>query len=353
MLTICPVDGIPEIVPGTNLGATVADAMRRGGTTLIDGDVVVVTSKVVSKSEDLFVVAGDRSALTLQEARSVVTERATTGAPTRVVESVAGPVMAGAGIDASNAGDDRLLLLPRDPDASAARIHAQLQSALPSSVSFGLVLSDTSGRPWRAGVSDFALGVHGLDPLDDLRGRADTEGRDLAVTIRNLADEIAAAADLVKGKLERVPVAVVRGLAHLVTTDTAQSLHGRDLVRSGPSDWFGLGRAEAVRAALGVPPGTPRAAAAGLESVHPEPLLDRVRRASRVALSAGDPADAVATHLTDERAEDGTVELLVAGADPVVLGRVWARHEVALAGERLTSEVIAHGPQSVRLHVRG
>lgn len=347
MLTILPVEGMPEILPGADVGAAVAAALTAADSRLLDGDVVVVTSKIVSKAEDLYVRSDDRAALTLQEARAVVTERATTGHPTRVVQSVAGPVMAGAGIDASNAGDDRLLLLPRDPDASAARIHHELLAALPDSPSFGVVLSDTSGRPWRAGVSDFALGVHGLEPLDDLRGRADTEGRDLAVTIRNLADEIASAADLVKGKLERVPVAIVRGLGHLVTPDTPDSLHGRDLVRSGPSDWFGLGRAEAVRTALGVPPATPQAEAVGLESVHPEPLLERVRRASRVALSAGDSAEVGVSC-----AVGGEVELSVTATDSVALGRVWARHEVALAGERLTTEVVDHDQHTVRLQVR-
>ncbi len=350
MITLLPVHGIPEITPGTDLGSTLADALRACRITLTDGDIVVVTSKIVSKAEGLFAAHGDRARLTLEESQAVVTERATSGAPTRVVSALAGPVMAGAGIDASNAADDRLLLLPRDPDASAARVHAGLAAAVGGTARFGVVLSDTAGRPWRAGLVDFALGLHGIDPLDDLRGRPDTEGRDLAVTVRNLADEIAAAADLVKGKVDRVPAAVVRGLSALVTQDPATP-RARDLVRKGPDDWFSMGRAEAVRAALGVPPGSAASEAVGVESVHPEPLVERVRRAARVALSGGDAARIEATPDSAPGGPDGTVTATLTADDPVVLGRTWARLEVALAGERLVAQALAREPHGLRLQV--
>jgi coenzyme F420-0:L-glutamate ligase/coenzyme F420-1:gamma-L-glutamate ligase len=121
----------------------------------------------------------------------------------------------------------------------------------------GVVLSDTSGRPWRVGQTDFALGAYALHVTDDLRGGIDPDGRPLAVTTRAVADEIASAADLAKGKVHAVPVAVLRGLSGLVPEVADPSAaRGRDLVRTGPDDWFGYGRIEAVRATLGIEPGT-------------------------------------------------------------------------------------------------
>ncbi len=349
MISLLPVPGIPEITPGTDLGAVIRDALHAIGEDVRDGDIVVVTSKIVSKAEGLFVSNDDRARLTLRESQAVVTERSTPGQPTRVVAAMAGPVMAGAGIDASNAGDDRLLLLPRDPDASATRVHARLRDAGVGGTRFAVVLSDTAGRPWREGLVDFALGLHGLVALHDLRGHADAKGRDLAVTVRNLADEIAAAADLVKGKLDRVPVAIVRGLPDLVTSESG---HGgaRGLVRRGPQDWFAMGRAEAVRAALGIAPGSPASERVGIESVQPEALDERVGRAARVALSQGDMAEI--EPLVDANATD-CIRVRITADDPVALGRVWARFEVALAGERLTPGVVGRDAGTVHLDVTG
>ncbi len=349
MISLLPVPGIPEITPGTDLGIVIRNALHAIGERLRDGDIVVVTSKIVSKAEGLFVPNDDRARLTLRESQAVVTERSTPGQPTRVVASVAGPVMAGAGIDASNAGDDRLLLLPRDPDASAARVHACLREAGSADTRFAVVLSDTAGRPWREGLVDFALGLHGLVALHDLRGHADAKGRDLAVTVRNLADEIAAAADLVKGKLDRVPVAIVRGLPDLVTSEPGCG-GARGLVRRGPQDWFAMGRAEAVRAALGIAPGSPASERVGIESVQPETLDARAGRAARVALSQGDPA--TIEPLMDAITADG-IRMRITADDPVVLGRVWARLEVALAGERLTSHLADRDARTVRIDVTG
>jgi len=324
-VTILPVAVAGEITPDSDLPGLLAGLLRSA---LTAGDVLVVTSKVISKWLGLYAEPGvDRADLVLQQSRSVVAERLTDNGVTRIVEATAGPVMAGAGIDASNAGDDRLLLLPHDADDVARRLRREISENLGRPTDFAVVLSDTSGRAWRAGLTDFALGAAGLLPIDDLRGLPDTAGRDLAVTIRNIADEVAAAADLVKGKVDRVPAAVVSGLAAYVTTQDGPGARG--LVRTGPTDWFGLGRAEAVRAALGVAPGTAPAVEVGIESTGPEPLRERAVRALRVALAAGDPVEADVTGPTD-----APVTIVLRSADPVALGRVWARLEAALAGER-------------------
>ncbi|KNX37746.1 coenzyme F420-0:L-glutamate ligase [Luteipulveratus halotolerans] len=339
---LLPVTGLPEVRPGDDLGRLVVEALERAGTPLVDGDVVVVTSKVVSKAEGLIAStdAIDRSELVLRESHRVVSERSTDTGVTRVVASHAGPVMAGAGIDASNTGDAELLLLPHDPDASARWVHDKILAAVARPVRIGVVLSDTAGRPWRTGLVDLALGLSGIQALDDLRGRSDTEGRDLAVTVRCLADEIAAAADLVKGKVDRVPVAVVRGLGQVVVADGSTA---RSLVRAGVEDWFALGRAEAVRDALGVSPGSALSDNIGIESVRPEPLSRRVDRALQVALTGGDAVEAA--HL----AGDATVVRLRARSE-LQLGRAWARFEVALAGERLQS-ASSHEDGTVVVHI--
>jgi len=137
-----------------------------------------------------------------------------------------------------------VLLLPEDPDASAARIRARLRELL--GVRVGVVVSDTLGRPWRIGLTDGAIGVAGLVPLDDLRGRTDGHGNRLEATITAVADEIAAAAELVKGKLDGVPVALVRGLGHLVTDETGPG--ARALIRPPAEDMFRYGSADVLRA---------------------------------------------------------------------------------------------------------
>ena len=144
------------------------------------------------------------------------------------------------------------------------------------------MLSDTAGRPWRSGQTDFALGAAGVEVLDDLRGATDADGRALAVTSRAIADELAAAADLVKGKADAVPVALVRGAGAWVGSEDGAGAAA--LVRTGREDWFGYGHAEAVRASLGVEPGSPAADECGIAAVHPEPVGDRIGRAVRVAL---------------------------------------------------------------------
>lgn len=342
MISVRPVGFAAEVTPDTDLPALLATLLAGE---LQTGDVLVITSKIVSKWLGLYAAAGaDRTNLVLQEAHSVVAERATATGVTRVVHAIAGPVLAGAGIDASNSGDDRLLLLPHEPDEVARRMRRDLAEMLGRPTDFAVVLSDTSGRPWREGLTDFALGAAGLRPVDDLRGLPDSAGRDLAVTVRNIADEIASAADLAKGKVDRIPVALLSGLSDFVTADDGPGCAG--LVRTGPTDWFALGRAEAVRSALGVPPGTALAREAGIEAAAPEPLRERAERSVQVALAAGDHVQA---ELTGE-SDDGVV-IRLKSADPVDLGRVWARLEVALAGERLAGTSVREA-DSVRLTVR-
>ena len=277
-VVLTPLLGMPEVRPGDDLASLVLDAVSANGMALRDGDLLVVSSKVASKALGLTAPAGDRAAAVLGQARRVVAERDTPLGVTRVVEAVAGPVMAAAGVDASNTGaDDVVLLLPQDPDAVARDLREAILQRTPG-VAVGVVLSDTAGRPWRVGQTDFALGSAGVRLVDDLRGGHDADGRPLSVTERCVGDEIAAAADLVKGKASGVPVALVRGLAAAVTPGNVAP-GARSLVRTGPSDWFGSGRVEAVRAALGVEAGTDLATEVGIPSALPEPTAVRLERA--------------------------------------------------------------------------
>lgn len=239
-LTVWGVTGIPEIGPGDDLVQAILDAV---GDTLQDGDILAVTSKIVSKAEGRQVAAADREkAITDQTVRVVATREHPRGV-TRIVENPQGLVMAAAGVDASNAPDGVVLLLPEDPDASARALAAGLREGTGRRVA--VVLTDTLGRPWREGQTDAAIGAAGLRVVDDLRGSTDASGHVLEATIAAVADEIAAAADLVKGKASRMPVAVVRGLEHLVGD---LDLPGaRALVRAADQDMFRLGSDEAWR----------------------------------------------------------------------------------------------------------
>jgi len=253
-------DGLGEIRPGDDLTTVIGDLLARatGADALTDADIVVVTSKIVSKAEGRIVQAADREQAITDETVRVVAVREHAGGLTRIVENRLGLVMAAAGVDASNTADGTVLLLPVDPDASARRLRAGLQERF--GVRLAVVITDTAGRPWRYGQTDLAIGAAGVVVLDDLRGTTDTHGRVLQATVAAVADEIASTAELVKGKASGRPVAVVRGLAHLVTDD-----HGpgaRALVRLGPEDMFARGSAEAYAdgwkdATDGRPPRTP------------------------------------------------------------------------------------------------
>ncbi|MBM6400963.1 coenzyme F420-0:L-glutamate ligase [Phycicoccus sp. MQZ13P-5] len=339
--------GVPEVVAGDDLAGLLLAALAAAGRRLEDGDCLVVSSKVVSKARGL-TWDGERAGAVDAHTRRVVAERGSASGVTRVVESVSGPVMAAAGVDASNTGPSgAVLLLPEDPDAEAAGLRAALLAAagLDPGSRCGVVLSDTAGRPWRAGLTDFALGAAGLVVLDDLRGGVDHDGRPLAVTARAVADEVAAAADLVKGKADGVPAALVRGLPAEWFAPSPAAAGARSLVRTGAGDWFATGHVEALRAALGVAPGSAESAAVGIRSVAPEPLAERVARV--VALALHDVEDGSA----DVSVGADAAEVVLAAEDPYDLGRLVVRAEVAAASEDLVAELASRTPTSATLRL--
>ena len=236
---ILPITGLPEFRPGDDLAAAIAAAAPW----LRDGDIVVVTSKVVSKCEGRVVTApsdpDERDALRRRlidtEAVRVLARRGRT----LITENRNGLVQAAAGVDGSNVAATELALLPENPDSSAAELRAALRDA--AGVGVGVVVTDTMGRAWRNGQTDAAIGSAGLPVLHSYAGARDGHGNELLVTEVAVADEIAAAADLVKGKLTGVAVAVVRGVA--LRDDGSTAAH---LVRGGQDDLFWLGTAEAV-----------------------------------------------------------------------------------------------------------
>ncbi len=208
---------------------------------LVDGDVLLVTSKIVSKAEGRLVEAADREAAIDAETVRVVARRGAL----RIVENRQGLVMAAAGVDASNTPAGTVLLLPEDADASARAIRDELRDTL--GVDVGVVITDTFGRPWRAGLTDVAIGAAGVRVLDDLRGGTDAHGNPLSAGhCVATADELAAAGDLVKGKASGLPVAVVRGLPHVAAEDDGEGT--RAMVRGARDDMFRLGTSEAVEA---------------------------------------------------------------------------------------------------------
>ncbi|CAA9342888.1 MAG: Coenzyme F420-0:L-glutamate ligase @ F420-1:L-glutamate ligase / Nitroreductase family protein Rcas_3978 [uncultured Nocardioidaceae bacterium] len=240
--TVTPVTGIGEVSLGTDLAALVADRAD-----LRDGDVVAVTSKIVSKSEGRVVVlepGQGREDVLDQETDRVVARRG----PTTIVRTRHGLVMAAAGIDISNTAPGTAVLLPVDPDGTARRLREGLHEH--TGVNVAVVVTDTSGRAWRTGQTDIAIGAAGLVVLDDHAGRTDRYGNPLLVTAPAVADEVAAAAELATGKLSASPVAVVRGLAAVVLTRGEHGAGAAALVREEASDMFGYGAREAVVRAL-------------------------------------------------------------------------------------------------------
>lgn len=233
-----PVPGLPEVEAGADLGTLICEAAL-AGPGLADGDILVITSKIVSKAEDR-VVAGDRDSAIKAETVRVVARRG----PTTISQTRHGLVMAAAGVDESNTAPGTLVLLPVDPDASAEALRKSITERAGARV--GVIITDTMGRPWRAGQTDAAIGAAGIMPLRDHRGQQDTFGNVLEVTIAAVADEIAAAADLVKQKASGVPVAVVRGLADLVTD--AAGPGAAALIRPAEDDMFRLGAADVLTA---------------------------------------------------------------------------------------------------------
>ncbi len=269
-LEILPVRGIGEVRPGDDLAALITTAAPW----LRDGDVLVVTSKIISKAEGRLVgvpvegperEAAREAALAAETARTVARRGSV-----RIVQTHHGFVMASAGIDASNVARDHLVLLPVDPDASARSLRAALRAR--AGLDVAVVVSDTMGRPWRTGLTDVALGAAGIQALRDYRGERDAHGNELHITQVAVVDELCAAAELVKNKYDQVPVAVVRGLA---VTGTPDGPGAAVLVRDAEHDLFSLGTAEARadgQRALAVPStveisGTPVEVTAALDLV--------------------------------------------------------------------------------------
>ena len=241
-VTCLPVHGIGEISIGEDLAATICAAAS-----LQDGDVLVVTSKVVSKAE------GQVRRTTKAEAVKEETDRVLAArGGTLIVRNRQGLVMAAAGVDMSNTSAGTVVLLPGDPDDSARRMRVAVRRLIGRDVA--VVVTDTAGRAWRNGQTDIAIGVAGLQVVHDYAGHVDGYGNPLLVTLTAVADEIAAAADLVKGKLAGCPVAVVRGLGQLVLPPGQHGPGARALVREEGDDLFGYGAREAVDAALRAEP---------------------------------------------------------------------------------------------------
>lgn len=209
-VTVLGVEGIGEAQPGDDVAALIGDAVD-GQHTLADGDIVVVTHKLISKAEGRVVELADDGPdshrhLVEQEAVRIIRRRG----PLVIAQTKHGFICANAGVDRSNAGHARAVLLPEDPDRSANRIRLRLQQRFGATIA--VIVTDTFGRAWRRGLVDVAIGVAGMEPIDDLRGQTDTFGKVLEVSEVAIVDEVAAAADLVMGKATAIPAAIVRGV---------------------------------------------------------------------------------------------------------------------------------------------
>ncbi|MGO2023210.1 MAG: coenzyme F420-0:L-glutamate ligase [Brachybacterium tyrofermentans] len=355
-VNILPVLGIGEIRAGDDLAGLLLPALQ--AMDVQDGDVLCVSTKIVSKALGLRVDPEHRDAAVDSAAVRTVARRRHTRVVTSVVQIASGPVMAAAGVDSSNAPDGPLLL-PEDPDACARDLHRSLSDVL--GIRIGVLLTDTSSRIWRVGVGDIALGAAGVTSLQDLRGGADADGRALTVTVRNLADELAAAADLVKGKASGVPAALVRG----VHAATDGAVPARELSRTGEDDWFRRPSLESVWVALGLEPHQEPIA-----RMSPEPVAERIDRALAVAAIPrhGDPGHRAVARLVPapgtassgpDRSDgpggpdgledlerlggpalstDARIEVVPAGPDPenwIAAGSLAERIRVALGAESL------------------
>ncbi|SCL19556.1 coenzyme F420-0:L-glutamate ligase / coenzyme F420-1:gamma-L-glutamate ligase [Micromonospora rhizosphaerae] len=352
-LEILPVPGIGDVTEGDDLAALIATAAPW----LRDGDVLVVTSKIVSKAEGRLVdvpadgperLAARDEVLAAETARVVASRGAT-----RIVQTHHGFVMASAGIDASNVDKTRLVLLPKDPDASARALRAALRER--HGLDVAVIISDTMGRPWRNGLTDVALGVAGMPAIRDHRGEIDPYGNELQLTQMAVVDELAGAGELIKGKCDQVPVAVVRGYPGVARADHGEG--ARALVRDAALDLFSLGTAEATAAGL-------RAAATLADGPGPAPADPAAVERAIAAVAEVVAPDTVFTHVTDEEVRAGMVAAvpgwperatgLILGAPPapvdqadlVRFGADLQRLRTALAAEGISSALLPPPPGS-------
>jgi coenzyme F420-0:L-glutamate ligase/coenzyme F420-1:gamma-L-glutamate ligase len=333
VLEIRPVTGVGEVPPKADLAALIMAAAPW----LEDGDVLVVTSKIVSKAESRLVEVPEagpgrdavRDALIATETARVVARRG----PTRIVQTHHGLVMAAAGIDASNVARTHLALLPVDPDASARALRADLRERYGKRVA--VLITDTMGRPWRVGQTDVAIGAAGLPPYRDYRGDIDPYGNELQVTQMADIDELAAAGDLVKGKYDQVPVAVIRGYARVADDDGPGA---RALVRDAELDLFSLGTAEAR--ALGRSDAATLPDATGFADGPIDPDL---------VAGALSTAGAAFVHVTRAGVRDKLRDLAPAGTAEVVVPHLpggadaWAAAQAGAAVQRLRAALSAAG----------
>ncbi len=320
-LEVWGVDGLPEVTDGDDIAGLIIGADPG----LQDGDVVVVTSKIVSKAEGRL-VAGRRDDHLAAESTRVVARRG----DTQIVETRHGFVLAAAGIDASNVPDGTVALLPVDPDASAGRIRAGLRDGV--GVDVAVIVSDTMGRPWREGVVDTAIGAAGIDVRWDLRGQPDTSGRPLEATMIAIADELASAADLVKGKLGSTPVAVIRGFPF---SRNDSDLGARPLIRAAAYDMFRLGTREAMHQV--VVDSTPAPVGADYaDNTDPTPVVRAVATLGFV-------------DVTLSVSSDGST--VTASGDPLTVGIAVGRLLAALAAEDLRGQVRVEGDTAAVVRV--
>ncbi len=339
---IIPITGLPEFRPGDDLCAAIVTAAPW----LRAGDVVVVTSKIVSKVEGRLVQVPAEPELRDARRRELVLDESVEVLAqinrTLITRSRLGLVQAASGVDASNIAADEVALLPADPDGSAADLRARIRESIGADVA--VVITDTMGRAWRNGQVDAAIGSSGLPVLADYNGMRDSLGNDLLVTAIAIADEVAAAADLVKGKLGGIPVAVVRGLAQV--DDGSSAL---DLIRPIEEDLFRLGTDMSI--ALGRKQAALLSWSAGAFTNEPVEI-DVVRGAVAAALAVADVRVAHVAEgrkrLLDELAVDAPEIVLVAG-DAFEAGTAVRNLVVALAAEGVGAvRVPVPDPEAVR-----
>jgi coenzyme F420-0:L-glutamate ligase / coenzyme F420-1:gamma-L-glutamate ligase len=333
-LTIRPVTGIGDVAAGADLAALLAAAAPW----LADGDVLVVTSKVVSKAEGRLLAVPPEAGPEREKAREAAIDEETVRVvarrgPTRIVQTRHGLVLAAAGVDESNVDRSHVVLLPVDPDASARALRDGLRERL--GVDVAVIVSDTMGRPWRLGQTDVAIGAAGIGAVRDYRGESDAHGNTLEVTQVAVVDELAAAADLVKGKADRVPAAVIRGFR--IASVGLVGDGARALVRAAHEDMFSMGtaeaRAEGLRAAATLPDAVPFA-----DAEPPKGAVHRALSMVDIPVTEAEPPEAPLP--------PSTKLVLRPGGDarsPARAGAAVHRLRAALAAEGLASAWIDDG----------